>query len=81
MTVAAGPSPTVVPTDPLRRSLIDERSGQLPDSDVTGPRRRIDEATEDGDPEDMAKWFAYYLFALLVALLALGGLWISNFAL
>ena len=81
MTVAPDLSQTVAPTGPLRRPPPDGRSAWLPDPDAAGRPRRSESFDDTEDPEDLAKWFAYYLAALLVALLTLGGLWISIFAL
>jgi hypothetical protein len=46
----------------------------------TGGTTRAPRADTSDAPEDLATWFAYYLAAVLLTLLGLGGLWISNFA-
>ena len=59
---------------------VPERSSSSVSSeraDTTAPARRRDSAD---DPADLAIWFAFYLAGLLLSLLALGGLWIWNFA-
>ena len=84
MTVAPAQGPPVVtadPADPPGRPPRDEPATRLLDADATGPARRVGTGGDVADPEDLATWFAYYLFGLLVALLALGGFWISIFAL
>jgi hypothetical protein len=40
------------------------------------PAGRVAKADPADDPEYLATWFAYYLAALLLGLLGLGGLWI-----
>ena len=81
MTVAPVQGPPVVTADPPGRPLRDEPATRPLVSGATGPARRVETGDDVGDPEDLATWFAYYLFGLLVALLALGGFWISIFAL
>ena len=78
MTVALERSPPVDGEHDIVEPRSDAR--QEESNRQTGGTTLAPRADTSDEPEDLATWFAYYLAAVLLTLLGLGGLWISNFA-